>query len=300
MDRRSIRFARFSSAICCCTFGTILLITGASDAARGSDLAYDWPKSQRRPASNASQELPAEPAPVTNGKSFTDVYKIALERAFTVNVQQEIIIQDNELDTQARAALLPSVTGSWVYQHQPSSDSSVGNSIQPNNQNTVKISADQPIFRGFRDFAALRQRKDFLNSAKFALQDAARTLYYNTAQAYYTVLALQSDEFSYKNEIAVNQKRLAELHGFVRIGRSQITDVLGQESTISGLEATVESTHGQLENAKEVLAYFTGVSRDTPISDNETPPAQPESVAFYLEKIEQRPDVKAAVASVPG
>jgi outer membrane protein len=277
-----------------------LLVASASLAADTSDTANTWVVKRRRPASDVSPPLPELSAPANGGKSFADVYKAALERAYTVNVQQEIIDQDAELDTQAKAALFPTITGAATLLEQQTPSNNVGSSISPANQNTVKITADQPIFRGFRDFAALRQRKDLLNSAKYTLQDAARTLFYNTAQAYYNVLALESDEFNYKNEIAVNQKRLTELQGFVRIGRSQITDVLGQESTISGLEATLENTHGQLESAKEVLAFFTGMDRNMPIWDNETPPEAPESVAFYLEKIEQRPDVKAAVASLQG
>lgn len=289
MDRRSLSYA----------LATVLSFVISARQSQAADPLHAWPK-WRAPAADHSQDLPVLVAPANGGKNFTEVYQAALERAYTVNIQQEIVNQDLELDSQAKAALFPVITGSATILEQQTPSNNVGTSISPANQNTVKITADQPIFKGFRDFAALRQRKDILNSAKFGLQDAARTLFYNTAQAYYNLLALESDEFNYKNEIAVNQKRLSELQGFVRIGRSQITDVLGQESTISGLEATLELTHGQVENAKEVLAYFIGMDRNTPIWDAEAPPAQPESIAFYLEKIEQRPDVKAAVAALQG
>lgn len=288
MDRQSIRITSL--------VGFALLTCTALPGWAGTFSLQRIPAAA--PSPNVATNSNAAPNSNGEGKTFDDVFQLALTRAETVNIQDEILAQADELDWQAKGALLPTISGSATYLRQQTVSDSVGNALFPAQQNTVKLTADQPIFRGFRDFAALRQRKDLFTSQKAALQYAAQQLFYNTATAYYNVLAFESDEFNYRNEIEINRKRLTELEGFVRIGRSQITDVLTQKSTISSLEATLESTLSQLENAKDVLAFFSGQDRNMPLHDTVTPPVRPEAVALYLERIEQRPDVKSALDSL--
>jgi outer membrane protein len=240
----------------------------------------------------------ARPSPAPDGKSLSDVYQLALKRAETVQIQDELLTQADELVSQSKGAMLPTISGSGVFLKQQTPSSTVGSSIFPSSQSTLKLTAVQPLFRGFRDFALLRQRKSHVQSQKLALQEAARRLLADTATAYYTVLALESDEFNFENQITLNQKRLKELEGYVRIGRSQDTDMLTLRSNISALEATLEATRGSLESARETLAFFSGQDRTLPIHDREALPAQIEPVAAYLARIEERPDVLSAKSAL--
>ena len=232
-----------------------------------------------------------------SAKTLRDAYLSALDRSETVNIQKELLDQAGEIDAQAKGALFPTISGSFSYLRQPSPVNATGMSVSPSEQSTGKITAAQPIFRGFRDFAALRQKKFLVGAQRQSLLNAARQLFYDVSTAYYNASSLERDEQNYLIEIEVNRKRLKELDSFFKIGRSQLTDVLTFQSNIASLEAQLESTRGQLESAKDVLAYLTGWRRNFILQDNENPPLALGDVSTYVARINDRADVKLAVAN---
>jgi len=229
-------------------------------------------------------------------KTLEECFQAALKRSEKVGVQDELLVQTKEGKTQAIGGLFPTISGTATYLHQPSPAELSATS--PADQNTVKLSADQPLFRGLREFATIRQKDAQVGMQKFALQDAARQLFYDTTTAYYNVLALESDKNNYLNEIDVNNKRLKELQNFLRIGRSRLSEVLTQKANISSLEAQLMNTRGQLENAKEILAFLTGLDRDLILQDTGDMSDDSKPLPYYLAKIEDRPDIKTAAESV--
>lgn len=240
----------------------------------------------------------ALPMPAREGKSLSEIYALALKRAETVQIQNEAVVQADEQVSQAKGSMLPNLSASAIFLKQEAPSNALGDNISPSDQATIRFTAIQPLFRGFRDFAALRQSKTALSGQKLALQEAARQLLSSTAVAYYSVLTLESDVYNFENQIRLNQKRVKELEGYVRIGRSQRTDVLTLRSSISGLEATLEATRGNLESAREMLAYFSGADRAQLIADNEAIPAQVEPLSAFLARLEDRPDIQAAKATL--
>jgi outer membrane protein len=264
---------------------------------------------------------PAGKIAVVGPHSLKDAFLAALHMSDTVEIQRELLVQAHEVDTQAFGAIFPTITGTGIFLTQADPQNATGNSLYPANQNTGKISLDQPLFRGLRDFAVLRQKKYLVDSQKFTIVNALKQLFYDCSTAYYNVLAYQQDELNYQTQIEISQKRAKELNEFYRIGRSQLTDVLTFKANISSLEAQLEVIRGQLAAAKDVLGYLTGWGRNMVLKDNEdlfsniaptlhvTLPNPKESPAndilagpgdldFYLKKIEERPDVKSAVESV--
>ena len=252
------------------------------------------------PTTLVSPPVSPTPAPAVNSavpQTLKSAYLAALKRSETVDIQHEILTQVEENTTQAKGAFWPTISGSgnWTHQHLPNATANPGVPNSGDDQRTTKITGDLPLFRGFKEYATLKQRKFLVTAQVETLKNAAKQLFYDLAQAYYNVLALQADELNYKNEIEVNQKRLGELRHFLKIGRSRDTELLTFQANISALEAQLENTHGQLESAKDVLAFFTGWNRETPLQDSEEV-AQPGTVEEYLKHIEDRPDVKSAMA----
>lgn len=233
-----------------------------------------------------------------NKKNLSQCYQAALKRSEKITIQDELLVQAKEQETQAIGAILPSLNSSATLLHQATPQSASAANLSPSDQKTVKLTADQPLFRGLREFAAVNQKKAQIGMQEFAVEDAARQLFYDTATAYYNILTLQSDDANYRNEIDVNLKRLRELQSFVRIGRSRVSEVLTLKANVSSLEAQLESTQGQLDNAKEVFAFLTGLNRDTPLSDADEKPPRFAALSFYLSRIEARPDVKSAAENV--
>lgn len=238
----------------------------------------------------------AEPRPAR--KTLSDAYQAALVRSETVGIQNELARQADELEKQAKGALFPTILGSATFLRQATPTDVVGGRVFPASQNTVKLSASQPLFRGLRDFAALRQRGSLTEAQNFAIHTAQRQLFYDVATAFYNLLALTQQKVDYQDEIRINTQRLTELQRFLKLGRAQPSEVLTFKASVSALAAQLENTTTQLETAKDVLSFLTGWPRQTAIQDNERLHQAAPDVSSYLTAIDQRPEVRQAISNL--
>src|ERR1035437_8189307 len=82
--------------------------------------------------------------------SLKDCFKAALKRSEVLATQHELVLQVEENYHRAWGAILPSINGSYSYFHQNAPGlTSSGNSQSSAAQQTLAVTADQPLFRGF-------------------------------------------------------------------------------------------------------------------------------------------------------
>jgi outer membrane protein len=227
--------------------------------------------------------------------SLKDCFQAALLRSEVLATQQELVIQAEENYSRAWGAILPSVYGSYTYFHRNAPDlTSSGNTDSSAGQQTITITAGQPLFRGFRNFAAVNAAKASITAQEQARQWAGIQLYRDVAQAFYSRLAVEKDLNVLDNEIDLYQKRIKVLKSRLTIGRSRITELLTVQSAQAILNAQREQVLGQLNVAKEVLAFLTGLDQKIPLYDMDDVPSKIESLDSYQSKIDARPDIMAA------
>ena len=235
------------------------------------------------------------PAHAAEALTLDEYFSAALKRSEVVATQGELIRQAEEQYTQANSALRPTVNGVASYTRQdPIPAGDLSTSTSPNRQSLAKLTATQPLFRGFREFAALRQTKALLGAQDQDYRNARTQLFKDVAQNFYTVLSIEQDLKNFGEEINRNIDREKELNGRVRIGRSRISEVLTVQSTISTLRAQVEQLQGQLSAAREAFAFLSGLAPATLLRDTEDLPATLEPLDDYLARMERRPDVIAS------
>jgi outer membrane protein len=226
--------------------------------------------------------------------TLDEYFAAALERSEVVATQAELIRQAEERHTQANSALRPTVNGVASYTRQdPIPAGDLSTSTSPNRQSLAKLTATQPLFRGFREFAALRQTQALLGAQNQDYLGARTQLFKDVTQNFYTVLSIEQDLKNLDEEINQNLDREKELNSRVRIGRSRIGEVLSVQSAISTLRAQVEQLQGQLSAAREAFAFLSGLASTTLLRDTEGLPAL-EPLDEYLARLELRPDVKAS------
>lgn len=225
--------------------------------------------------------------------TLQDCFQAALQRSEILADQAEQIIQAEEHYRQALGNLLPTLTGQAAYGRQgagPGGDASAF-SAEPH---YIRISAGQPLFRGFREYAALRQTRDLIQSQRESKRWAALQLYSDVAQAFYNVLAWQKDLEHLDAQITLYDKRIQDLQARVAIGRSRVSEVLSVQSAQALVKAQRQQTAGQLEVNREILAFLTGL--DPAISLQADPGELPRAASLEtcLAKAEERPDILAA------
>lgn len=225
--------------------------------------------------------------------NLNDCFRAALIRSEDVANQSELMIQAEEKVRQAWGSILPSINGTFTHLIQPTPSSSSGASIFPGQQTTAKLTASQPLFQGFREFAALKQAKKNEAAAELNRNYAKQLLFQDVSQSVYQVLSAEQDLKNLKNEINLNLNRLTEVNRFRKIGRTREVEVLTLKSNIATLEAQAYSLEGQINSLRDVFSFLTGLPQNTQIEDNEPLPRNPSTIEEYLGRIDLRPDVLA-------
>jgi outer membrane protein len=226
--------------------------------------------------------------------TLADCYQAALKRSQTLAVSFEAIAQAEERYKQAMGSVLPSVSviGQLFTQASP-----LG-TVVPTNQNQYRFTANQPLFQGLREYAALRQTQSLVKASKQASTWAAWQLYSDTALAFNSVLAQEKNLADLQNELTLYGDRISFLQGWLNIGRAQDTDVLSIQSAQAQIKAQIEAAKYQLASAREMLAFLTGLPVDQALSDDQALPTALEPLDGYIGALDQRPDLLAAAANV--
>jgi outer membrane protein len=234
----------------------------------------------------------APPGKAADALTLNDFYAHALARSEVVATQAELIRQAEERYRQANAALLPTVSGiaSYTWLDKGATDTTANPTRQPH----ARLTATQPLFRGFREFASLRQTQALADAQGEDARQARTQLFRDVAQNFYDVLSLEQELRNLDEQIGYYRQREKELSDRVRIGRSRPGEVLTVQSAISTLRAQVEQLQAQLSTAREAFAFLSGLPAATPLRDVESLPAATGAIDDYLSRVAQRPDVKAA------
>ncbi|MBI3546758.1 MAG: TolC family protein [Gammaproteobacteria bacterium] len=231
--------------------------------------------------------------------TLDEYFVAALKRSEVVAIQSELIRQAEERYHQANSTLLPTVNASASYTWQdPTPAGEFSTSISPNRQSLAKISATQPLFRGFREFAGLRQTKALLGAQNEDYLNARIQLFKDVAQNFFNILSIQQDLQNLEEEIKQNVERESELKDRARIGRSRSSETLSVQSTIGTLRAQVEQLRGQLQNAREAFTFLSGLTSSATLNDSESLPSSLAPLEEYLARLNLRPDIKAAQTRV--
>ncbi len=230
----------------------------------------------------------AAAAPLT----LDDYYAAALKRSEVVATQGELIRQAEERYHQAGASRLPTVDA--IATRTRIDDGATDATANPTRQRNSRLTATQPLFRGFREFATVRQTQALMGAQGEDYRGARTQLFKDVAQNFYDVLALEQDLANLDGQIRQHQQREKELEDRVRIGRSRVGEVLTVQATVGTLRAQVESRRAELGAAREAFAFLSGLPVATPLRDTETVPENPGTLDEHLVRLELRPDVKAA------
>jgi outer membrane protein len=225
------------------------------------------------------------------GLTLDDYFAAALQRSEVIATQTELIRQAEERYRQANAAVRPTVDGvaSYTWLDSGARDATANPTRQPH----ARLTATQPLFRGFREFATIRQTEALVGAQSEEYRNARVQLFKDVAQNFYDVVSIEHDLVNLDEQIDQNLQREKELQARIRIGRSRVGEVLTVQTRISTLRAEVEQLRAQLSVARDVFAFLSGLPTTTPLRDTEALPTDIEPLEGYVARLTTRPDVKA-------
>jgi len=227
--------------------------------------------------------------PPCQALTLSDSFQMAKKNTEALPFQEEAIKQAEEKYRQALGAILPTVSGLASYQWQAAAG---GGQFSPTRQPLVRVSAQQPLFRGLREFAALKQTSLLAEASQKAKELALQNLFNDVTQSFYLVVSLEKECRNLNSQIQALNQRLTDLRKRIRIGRSRLTEALTVEASLSTLKGQLIQTEGQLEVARESFKFMTGQNEPATLEDSFQIPAKAPSLPLYLEKLSERPDLK--------
>jgi outer membrane protein len=228
--------------------------------------------------------------------ALEDCYTAALEKSETVAEQQELLVQAREKSRQATGSLLPSINavGSYQIQDAGKDPNSLRTTLAPTTQPMAKLTATQPLFKGGREYAALKIANRLTDAQGASLNQSRTLLFRDVVQGFFAVLIVERDGQIFGEELAAYETRIGELKDRERVGRSRQSEILAAQAALATLRAQGEQLKGSIAAARETLSFLTGLDRNIALREPEASSTVLEPLDAYLAGTDTRPDVVSA------
>ncbi len=230
---------------------------------------------------------PTTPSALT----LRDCYDLALKRSETIAIQKEKIAEAEGRFTQSFSTILPRVSYSASDKWQ---DGTGGSSFTLREVPETKFVFSQPLFSGFKEFAAMAASRAEQRQRKDEKSHAEQLLFLDVADAFYLLLQQQKDLEELTAIQTILTERIEELKKRESLGRSRLSEVVSAEAQLNRIEAEREDARSQEAIARQLLEFLTGLEPIPALTDAEaTEPISP-SLDDYLSKVDRRPNLQAA------
>ena len=192
--------------------------------------------------------------------SLQEAFQKSLKRSEKVAITAEEINQAQARFYRAFDYFLPTVSFQMTRFYQdidndsPSS-SGFGNSQRPNTPEK-KFVFSQPLFSGFKEIAALQGSGADKKQQTFAWQRAKELLFMDVMEAFYTVLNAEKDLEVLLSTHELLAKRLEELEGRVKLGRSRDSEMKTSVADLKIIEAGLVSAKNKVRVTRNLLEYY--------------------------------------------
>lgn len=227
--------------------------------------------------------------------TLSDSFRAAMSRTETIQQGEQKVVQADENVNQVVATVLPTIAFNASHTIQPLPNDPIAQQFSPRHQTTASVGFTQPIFRGFREFAGLDGAKHLRSAEQASQEKRVADLYQSVASTYLTVLSLEQDLQTLREQSDLYGSRINELGARVRRGESNETDVVTAQASESSLQAEIRLVQSQILTARENLRFLTGLPTTEKLVDpNLLAGNRLEPLDAYLKRIDERPDVKAA------
>ncbi|MDX6766483.1 MAG: TolC family protein [Candidatus Methylacidiphilales bacterium] len=273
------------------------------------------------PASAASAEADAakaaarkldssKPTPVPLPVETLDLglcYQLALLRMESIGLSEADVRVAQARFWQAVGAALPTlkVLGEQSVYNDRSASFGVNNSGGgiggpapkiDNYPQTARVNLKVPLFSGMRDFQVARAARADIEGNRQTIRRVRQNLYLDVAEAFYQVLQYEDDLRVLGDIEQTLLERVADQERRVKLGKSRQSELIQARNDLAQARVSLERTRGLHGASRELLLFYTGLPEEQlKIKDTAPPPPGSLTLAHYLEKSGQRPDVLAAV-----
>lgn len=220
-----------------------------------------------------------------------EVYALALKQSEVIAIKGELLKETEGRFLQALSGALPRASLEASEKRQ---DGSGGSAFTLKNIPERKFVFSQPLFSGFKEFAAMAGARAERRQRTHEKTRAEHLLLVDAANAFYLLLETREA----LNVLEVNRsallERIDELTSRERLGRSRPSERVSAEVQLRRLQADIELARSDETVARQLLAFLIGREPVEGIRDAEAPLPPVSDQAAYAVKMGARPDVLSA------
>lgn len=242
--------------------------------AQAFELRWPWQKSKTPPAVQAPKHNPppSKPIPMPPVLTLHKAFEKALERSESVAITREEIELAQARFYQSFNYFLPQVRYEINRFEHDVDDDAGGEGQQNFGRRTTpsqRFVFSQPLFSGFREYAALTGTGPDKKAQRMKYQRAQELLFVDVMEAYYTLLNSRKDVGTLYAVHRMMSKRLQELQQRVRLGRSRESELKTSLADIKVLEADLLEARRASRAARNLLEFYIGEElRGVPLTDD--------------------------------
>ena len=223
--------------------------------------------------------------------TMEDCFRMALKQSEEIALRAELITETEARFQQALSGILPKISFSSVDKRQDGAgDSAFTKKYLPER----KFTLSQPLFSGFKEFAAMRGSRSEKELRRLEKERAEQLLRVDVSDAFHLLLEQREDLRILNSTRETLRVRIRELESRERIGRSRPSERVAARAQLYRVESDWELAQSRETTASQLLGFLTGLDA---VGDLQTPgPALPAPGPreAYLSQAAGRPDVKAA------
>ena len=271
----------------------LLILTAFNAASADAFFSIFSPKKAEEKRNEA-----AAPKKKPMGLTLSGAYRLALKRSEDIAMKQEVIHEAEAHFYQALSIVLPKASFVMTRFEQDAPQES-GSAFEGASGNALRRTRperrfifSQPLFSGFKEFAALQASGAERSQRFFEKRRAEELLFLDVTDAFYA-LARSKRDMDILNDIrrALDQ-RIKELEGRARIGRSRESEVMTALSDLKLVEYELQVTQRLWIIWEQLLEFYIGKPLEGELAE-EPLENEPSEISYYLGAAAGRSDVKA-------
>lgn len=244
---------------------------------------------------------PAPPDPVSKKPlTLEKAYELALKRSEDLAIARVDINQTWADFLEASGTAIGDMDFQMLQFLQKDTDASSATGATSTSQKplrrTRQFTYSQPLFQGFKSYAALKSAGSLRTREIELKRRAEQLLYRDVAESFYTVLRLQEDTGITRNTLKLLNERVEKLEEWEKIGKSRLSEISTAKARMRRIEADLAQENGRMAVERRTLEFLTGIALEHALLEDthQDLPAQAEAVDQYLQSSQTRPDVIAA------
>ncbi len=232
----------------------------------------------------------ADSAEQMKALTLADCYRMALKQSEEIAIDAELLNETEGRFMQSLSGILPHVSFSSSDKRQDGSGSSA---FTLKNVPERKFTFSQPLFSGFKEFAAMRGARLERHEREYEKARAEQLLLVDVSDAYHFLLEQREDLRVLDSIRKILRDRIGELEARERLGRSRSSELVAVQAQLYRVEAEWEQAQSRETITAQLVEFLTGLDAIGDLADPgpNLPTADPEEM--LLAKADSRADVKA-------